>query len=50
MVTRSKSLLIIVGKADILKQDENWQKMIQYCEENGAVASYGRKLKDRILY
>jgi len=37
MLTRAKSLEIVVGNPDTLKQDPFWRKFINYCARNGAV-------------
>lgn len=50
MITRSKSLLVIVGNYDTLIADENWKQLIDYCEDNGAIVRKGRKLHDRIKF
>lgn len=34
MITRAKSLLIIVGDPYLLEQDANWSKFIQFCFKN----------------
>ncbi|KAG4069886.1 hypothetical protein HA402_009593 [Bradysia odoriphaga] len=35
MITRAKSLLIVVGNPDLLSQDENWSKFIKFCLWSG---------------
>ncbi|XP_037051435.1 putative helicase mov-10-B.1 [Bradysia coprophila] len=35
MITRAKSLLIVVGNPDLLSQDENWSKFIKFCLRSG---------------
>ncbi|KAG4069838.1 hypothetical protein HA402_009545 [Bradysia odoriphaga] len=37
MITRAKSLLIVVGNPHLLSQDENWSKFIHFCLRNGAL-------------
>ncbi|XP_037036186.1 putative helicase mov-10-B.2 isoform X2 [Bradysia coprophila] len=34
MITRAKSLLIVVGNPHLLSQDENWSTFIRYCFKN----------------
>ena len=33
-VTRAKNLLIIVGNPEVLKTDERWAEMMEFCKEN----------------
>lgn len=37
MITRAKSLMIIVGNAKILAINKNWKKLIDFCYKSGAV-------------
>lgn len=37
VITRAKSLLIIVGDPHTLCLDENWEKLIEYCIQNNAL-------------
>ncbi|XP_037051434.1 putative helicase mov-10-B.1 [Bradysia coprophila] len=37
MITRAKSLLIVVGNPHLLSQDKNWSKFIHFCLRNGAL-------------
>lgn len=37
MITRAKSLLVIVGDPHSLQHDANWNKLIGYCLENNAM-------------
>lgn len=37
MITRAKSLLVIVGDPHSLQHDANWNKLIEYCLENNAM-------------
>lgn len=42
MITRAKSLLIIIGHGLTLQKDKNWKSIIQYCQENDSVATHNR--------
>lgn len=33
-VTRAKALLIVVGNPNLLRYDEEWQRFIEYCQNN----------------
>lgn len=46
MITRPMSLLIIVGDEKTLNTDKknNWQILVQYCRQNGAMLKEGRLL------
>lgn len=48
MITRAKSLMIIVGNHTTLCEDENWQYLFEYCLENGATLRNGRKMHQRV--
>lgn len=48
MVTRAKSLLIIVGNHEALETDENWAEIIRFCIQNGSLVREGRKLHGRV--
>lgn len=37
MITRAKSLLIIVGNPFTLSNDKNWAKMVNYCVKSKAM-------------
>ena len=34
-ISRAKSMLVVFGKAECLKKDEKWTKLINYAQENG---------------
>lgn len=36
-LTRSKSLLIVVGDAVMLSKDVNWRQFVNYCVDNKAL-------------
>lgn len=50
MLTRAKSLLIILGDCKTLCSDENWRKMYDYCTEKKALFVNGRKQHERIEF
>lgn len=50
MITRAKSLLIVVGDHNTLCADGNWDKFYKYCAENGAALRNGRKMHKRIVF
>lgn len=37
VITRAKSLLIVVGDYKTLMSDENWLRFVQYCAQNDAI-------------
>lgn len=37
MLTRAKSLLIIIGHGATVQKNKNWQSVFNYCESNGSV-------------
>ncbi|XP_012690883.1 putative helicase mov-10-B.1 [Clupea harengus] len=39
-MTRSKSLLVVVGNPVILKKNPTWERFIQYCEEEGGYTGF----------
>jgi helicase MOV-10 len=41
-ITRAKSLLIIVGNSRVLQKSDIWNKFIEYCYLNGAMAGDSR--------
>ena len=45
MLTRAKSLLIIVGNPETLQKDSLWKKFINFCSQNNAFAGEPFKLK-----
>lgn len=38
MLTRAKSLLIIVGNPETLQKDKLWKQFINFCSQNNALA------------
>lgn len=50
MVTRAKSLLIIIGKHKLLNNDKYWRSMIEFCAKNKALSQNGIILKPRISF
>lgn len=49
MITRSISLLIVVGDYETLYNDPNWKIFIDYvCNNNGLIGAGGKKLHARI--
>ena len=36
-LTRAKSLLVVVGNANLLQQDGHWSGFIRHCQQLGAV-------------
>lgn len=51
MITRPKSLLIIVGHYDTLFADKlNWRPLIEFCDEHEAIVRKGKKLHKRITF
>lgn len=47
MLTRAKSLLIIVGNPETLQKDALWRKFINFCSQNNAFA--GEPFKQKTL-
>jgi superfamily I DNA and/or RNA helicase len=41
-ISRAQSLLVVFGKAEILRKDKNWGKLIEYTEENETFVSDDR--------
>ncbi|ORY29239.1 P-loop containing nucleoside triphosphate hydrolase protein [Rhizoclosmatium globosum] len=39
-ISRAKSLMIIIGNPEILCGDKYWEKLVRYCEVNGACVGY----------
>lgn len=37
MLTRAKSLLIIIGHQRTMQKNKYWKQMIQYCDEHKSV-------------
>lgn len=50
MITRAKALLIVVGDHQLLNQDADWAKFIQFVAKNNALAKEGKKLAARIEF
>lgn len=48
MVTRAKSLLILIGKETTLQIDANWAEIIELCSQNKAFIRNGKMLHNRI--
>lgn len=48
MITRAKSLLIIIGDHNTLCEDQNWKHFFEYCSSNEAVLRNGKKMHKRI--
>lgn len=49
MITRAKSLLIIVGDSQTLSSDKNWKELIDYIEKERALIRKGKPLHPRII-
>lgn len=47
MLTRAKSLLIIVGNPETLQKDKLWRQFINFCSQNNAFA--GEPFKQKTL-
>ncbi|CAO1360493.1 unnamed protein product [Diamesa serratosioi] len=47
MLTRAKSLLIIVGNPETLQKDKLWKQFINFCSQNNALA--GEPFKQKLL-
>lgn len=46
-ISRAKSLLIVIGNDDVLKQHISWRKFIYYCRYHGGYLDYrGEKRTD----
>lgn len=41
-ISRAKSMLVVFGKAECLKKDEKWTKLITYTQENGTFVTDDR--------
>ncbi|CAO1361286.1 unnamed protein product [Diamesa serratosioi] len=48
MLTRAKSMVIIVGNPETLQKDKMWRKFINYCENNNAFV--GKPFKNKSKY
>lgn len=48
MITRPKCLLIIIGDDDTLSLDKNWNILIEYCRNNGALIKNNKVVHSRI--
>lgn len=35
-LTRAKALLVVVGNANLLQEDDHWKVFVQYCQQRGA--------------
>lgn len=44
MLTRAKALEIVIGHAETLQLDENWQHFIERCQENETFYHYDEPL------
>lgn len=42
-VTRAQALLIVIGNPDMLCMDENWTRLLEYCNQNKAWVGAERK-------
>lgn len=49
ILTRAKSLLIIVGDPHTLSKDPNWATLIEYCIENRALIQGDKPFHIRII-
>lgn len=50
LITRAKALLIVVGDHELLNQDKDWARFIQFVAKNSALVKEGKKLAARIEY
>lgn len=50
MITRPKSLLIVIGDHNALCNDQSWKYLFKYCEQNGATLCNDRKMHQRIMW
>lgn len=50
MITRAIGLMIIVGDHETLQKDENWEWVIKYISNNGAMQRIGKNLNPRIRW
>lgn len=48
MITRPMALLIIIGDHEALSSDKNWEMLVKYCEQNGAMMCGKRKVHPRV--
>lgn len=48
MITRAIALLIIVGNEPELRSSKQWERMINYCDENGSLVRGDKILHPRI--
>ncbi|NXH13075.1 SDE3 helicase, partial [Bucco capensis] len=39
-ITRAKALLIVVGNAAVLREDQHWHRFLRYCREEGGYTGY----------
>lgn len=42
-ISRAKEMLLIVGNVNILKRDKNWNKFLEYSEQNDCIDLYTYK-------
>lgn len=50
MITRAKSLLIIIGDHKTLCTDDSWKKLFDFCSANDAILMNGKKMHKRIEF
>lgn len=50
MITRAKSLLLMITDHDTLCKDKNWQHFYEYCAKHEAVLRNGRKMHKRVQW
>lgn len=50
MISRAKSLLILIGHHETLCTDNNWKQIFDYCSKYNATLRNGKKMHQRIVF